>query len=128
MDGIAFYFHWNTPDIAMSTLNDTDLFVIERSGTQYQVRSDEMSTLNDTDLFVVEREGVQYKVEAVDVVADPITGAFEAPVEVLTPLNGAGIGAGVPYTPISSPITTVGAGGTVEYETSQIIGVHFSVR
>ena len=82
-----------------------------------------MSTLNDTDLFVVEREGVQYKVEAVDVVVDPITGELEAPVEVLTPLNGAGIGAGVPYNPISSPITTVGAGGETVYETSAITNV-----
>ncbi len=64
-----------------------------------------MSTLNDTDLFVVERGGVQYKVEYADV--DPITGELEAPVEVLTPLNGAGIGAGAPYNPISSTITTV---------------------
>lgn len=79
-----------------------------------------MSTLNDTDLFVVEREGVQYKVEAVDVVVDPITGEFETPVEVLTPLNGAGIGSGVPYNPISSPIVTVGDGGSVTYETSAI--------
>ena len=107
----------------MSTLNDTDLFVIERSGTQYQVGYDQMSTLNDTDLFVVEREGVQYKVEAVDVVVDPITGELESPVEVLTPLNGAGIGAGAPYNPISSPIVTVGAGGTVDYETSAITNV-----
>jgi hypothetical protein len=51
----------------MSTLNDTDLFVIERSGTNYQVRSDEMSTLQDTDLFVVERSGTNYQIEAKDV-------------------------------------------------------------
>ena len=82
-----------------------------------------MSTLNDTDLFVVEREGVQYKVEAVDVVVDPLTGELESPVEVLTPLNGAGIGAGVPYNPISSPIVTVGGGGSVDFETTPIQGI-----
>jgi hypothetical protein len=50
----------------MSTLNDTDLFIIERSGTNYQVRSEEMSELLDTDLFVVERDGVNYKLAAED--------------------------------------------------------------
>ena len=77
----------------MSTLNDSDLFVTSRSGTQYQVRSDEMSTLNDTDLFVVERDGVQYKIEAQDVSTGP-TGLIESPVEVLTPVNGSGLNDG----------------------------------
>ena len=104
----------------MSTLNNTDLFLVERDGQNHQITRDQMSTLNDNDLLLVEREGVQYKVEAVDVVVDPITGEFETPVEVLTPLNGAGIGAGVPYNPISSPIVTVGPGGEVAYETSAI--------
>ena len=78
-----------------------------------------MSTLNDTDLFVVEREGVQYKLEAQYVSTGP-TGELEAPVEVLTPLNGAGIGSGVPYNPISSPITLVGEGGVSTCETDPI--------
>jgi len=107
----------------MSTLNNTDLFLVERDGQNYQITSEQMSTLNPTDLLLVEREGVQYKVEAVDVVVDPITGELETPVEVLTPLNGAGIGAGVPYNPISSPIVTVGAGGSIDYETSNITNV-----
>ena len=95
----------------MSTLNDTDLFVIERSGTNYQVRSDEMSTLNDTDLFVVERSGTNYKIEAKDISTGP-TGSIEQPVSVLTPFNGAGTNAGEPYNPLSTAITTVGAGGS----------------
>ena len=65
-----------------------------------------MSTLNPTDLLLVEREGVQYKMQAGDMDLGP-TGVLEAPVEVLTPLNGAGLGPGVPYNPISSPITAV---------------------
>ena len=81
-----------------------------------------MSTLNPSDLLLVEREGVQYKMQAGDMDLGP-SGQIEAPVEVLTPLNGAGIGAGVPYNPISSSITTVGAGGSVEYETSPIVSV-----
>ena len=95
----------------MSTVNDTDLLAVERDGTQYQVPYSDMSTLNDTDLLIIEREGVKYKVEADDLNLGS-TGALESPVEVLTPLNGAGVGPGVPYSPISSPIVTVGAGGT----------------
>ena len=50
----------------MSTLNDTDLFLVERDGQNHQITSEQMSTLNDTDLLLVEREGVQYKMEAAD--------------------------------------------------------------
>ena len=90
----------------MSTLNDTDLFVIERSGTQYKARSDELSTLNDTDLFVVERSGTQYKVAASDVDLGP-SGSMNSPVAVVTPVNGAGLNAGTNYEPLSTTISTV---------------------
>jgi hypothetical protein len=106
----------------MSTLNDTDLFVIERSGTNYQVRSNEMSTLQDTDLFVVERSGTNYQVEAKDINLGP-TGTIEKPVAVLTPFNGAGTNAGEPYQPLSTAITAVGAGGEVVYATDTIASV-----
>ena len=105
----------------MSTLNDSDLFVIERSGTQYQVRSDEMSTLNDTDLFVVEREGVQYKIEAQDVSTGP-TGVIESPVEVLTPVNGSGLNDGQAYNPLSNAITGVFGSGSVNVNSDEITG------
>ena len=61
-----------------------------------------MSTLNDTDLFVVERDGVQYKIEAQDVnVLGPLVPL--KPVEVLTPVNGSGLNDGQPYNPQSLP-------------------------
>ena len=104
----------------MSTLNDSDLFVIERSGTQYQVRSDEMSTLNDTDLFVVEREGVQYKIEAQNVSTGP-SGVIEAPVEVLTPVNGSGLNDGEAYNPQSTAITGVFGSGSITVESDEIV-------
>jgi hypothetical protein len=106
----------------MSTLNDTDLFVIERSGTNYQVRSNEMSTLQDTDLFVVERSGTNYQIEAKDINLGP-TGSIEEPVSVLTPFNGAGLNDGEPYQPLSTAITAVGVGGEVVYSTDTIANV-----
>ena len=48
----------------MSTLHDTDYFVVQRSGSAYHVSSSDMSTLHDTDLLVVQRDGAQYKIEA----------------------------------------------------------------
>ena len=48
----------------MSTVNNSDLLVVERDGNLYQITYDQMSTLNDDDLFCVERDGVSYKVEA----------------------------------------------------------------
>ena len=96
----------------MSTINDADLLAVERSGTLYQVRSDELSTLNDTDLLAVERSGTLYKIEAQDLELGP-TGTISTPVEVLTPTNGSGLNDGQPYNPLTSAITTVGGGGTL---------------
>jgi hypothetical protein len=106
----------------MTTLQNNDLFLVERESTQYKVENKNMGQVLDTDLFLVERDGVQYKVTGDQVGAGP-TGEFEEPVEVLTPLNGAGIGTGVPYNPISSPITVVGAGGVSNCETELIESV-----
>ena len=106
----------------MSTLQDTDLFIVDRNGTNHQLPNSQMSTLQDTDLFVVEREGVNYKIEAKDISAGP-TGSIDTPVAVLTPLNGAGTNAGEPYNPLSTAITAVGAGGSSSYSTDTIASV-----
>ena len=55
-----------------------------------------MSTINDDDLLLVERGGVQYKLAAVDL--DLSSGSIGSPVEVLTPLDGAGVGGAFNYT------------------------------
>ena len=81
-----------------------------------------MSTLEETDLFVVEREGVNYKVESKYVVKGN-TGTMEKPVEVLTPFNGAGLNEGEPYFPVSSRITAVGPSGEKVYTTDTIESV-----
>ena len=103
----------------MSTINDSDLFIIERSGTLYQVRSDELSTLNDTDLFVVERSGTLYKVAASDAELGP-NGSTSTPVSVLTPVNGSGLNDGQSINPLSSSITNVATSGNVALSSDTI--------
>ena len=85
----------------MSTINDSDLLLVERNGNLHQITYDQMSTLNDDDILLVERGGVQYKVEAQYVSTGP-NGIILPSVEVLTPLNGAGLNDGQSYTPMSS--------------------------
>ena len=103
----------------MSTVNDNDLFIVERSGTLYKLRHEDMSTLNDTDLFVVERSGTLYKVAAEDVDLGP-TGSTSTPVTVLTPVNGSGLNDGQDIEPLSSAITTVAGSGTITVPTAEI--------
>ena len=106
----------------MSTINDTDLLLVERNGVQYQITYDQMSTLNDDDLLLVERGGVQYKVEAQHV-STGANGLIIPPVEVLTPVNGAGITEFTTYEPVSSAITAVGENGTIAKDTDEILSV-----
>lgn len=106
----------------MSTVNDTDLLLVERNGVQYQITYDQMSTLNDDDLLLVERGGVQYKVEAQHV-STGANGLIIPPVEVLTPVNGAGITEFDSYEPVSSAITAVGEAGTIPKDTDEIQSV-----
>ena len=103
----------------MSTVNDTDLLMVEREGTQYKVKTDSMSTLQETDLLLVERDDVSYKVEA-KYVSKGNTGSMETPVEVITPFNGAGLNEGDPYQPVSSELTYVGGPGP-------LLGLMFAV-
>ena len=52
----------------MSTLQNSDLFLVERGGTSYKVTSENLvSTLADTDLLLVERSGTSYKITGADV-------------------------------------------------------------
>lgn len=52
----------------MSTINDSDYFIVERSGTQYKVSAENlMSTIEDTDLMIIARGNSQYKVTCADV-------------------------------------------------------------
>ena len=106
----------------MSTINDTDLLMVEREGTQYKVKTESMSTLQETDLLLVERDDVSYKVEA-KYVSKGNTGSMETPVEVLTPFNGAGLNEGEPVEPLSTAITAVGPGGDFEYATDDIFSI-----
>ena len=106
----------------MSTINDSDLLLVERNGNLHQITYDQMSTLNDDDILLVERGGVQYKVEA-QYVSTGANGLIIPPVEVLTPINGAGITEFDQYEPLSSAITAVGEAGTIAKETDEILSV-----
>ena len=107
----------------MSAVNNSDLLVVERDGNLYQIAYDQMSTLNDDDLLLVERGGVQYKVEA-QYVSTGANGLIIPPVEVLTPINGAGITVFDQYEPLSSTITAVGEAGTIAKNTDDIQSVN----
>ena len=84
----------------------------------HQITYDQMSTLNDDDILLVERGGVQYKVEA-QYVSTGSNGLIVPPVEVLTPINGAGITEFDQYEPLSSAITAVGEAGTIAKDTDE---------
>ena len=110
----------------MSTINDSDLLLVERNGNLHQITYDQMSTLNDDDILLVERGGVQYKVEA-QYISTGANGLIIPPVEVLTPINGAGITEFDQYEPLSSAITAVGEAGTIAKDTDEIQSVTTSI-
>ncbi len=105
-------------------MEDTDLLLVERAGTSYKIETQDMSNLQDSDLLLVEREGVSYKMTADQLPSGGgATGFIEQPVQVLTPLNGAGLNDGEPYKPLSTAITAVGADGDLVYTTDTIASV-----
>lgn len=57
----------------MSTVNDTDLLLVNRGGQSYNVKIEDMSTLQDTDLLLVNRGGQSYKIEAKDLPGGEVT-------------------------------------------------------
>ncbi len=85
----------------MSTPTSGDLLLVNRGGVNYQIDYDDMSTLQDTDLLLVNRAGVNYQIAASDINLGP-DGVILPSVDVLTPLNGAGLDEGSAYTPLSS--------------------------
>ena len=110
----------------MSTTNNTDILLVERSGTQYKITIADMSTLNDTDLLLIERSGTQYKIEAQDLTL--ISGYFDTPVTVLTPLNGAGLNAGQSYEPLSSAIVSESSGVITFTDNTELANIVGPVR
>lgn len=85
----------------MSTPTSGDLLLVNRGGVNYQIDYDDMSTLQDTDLLLVNRAGVNYQIAASDLDLGP-DGLILPSVDVLTPVNGAGLNEGASYTPLSS--------------------------
>ena len=113
----------------MSKIEPNDEFLVQRSSTSFKTKaSDLMSTIEDTDLMLIQRGVSSFKVTCEDV-KDQLggggggnTGSISTPVEVLTPVNGAGMSDG-PVTPLSSAITNVGGAGSYNPVTSDITDV-----
>ena len=101
----------------MSTPTSGDLLLVNRGGSNYQIDFDDMSTLQDTDLLLVNRGGVNYQVEAQYV--SGANGIIHAPVEVVTPIDNAGI---TRYA-LSDSITNVEGPGQLVVQTDQITSV-----
>ena len=74
----------------MSTINDDDLFLVERENNSYSVRAENLmddTIIQESDLFLVEREGTSFKVSA-STIKDDLggpTGIIDAPVVVTSP-------------------------------------------
>ena len=51
----------------MSTLNETDMFLIQQNGTTNTVENKDRSVLDPDDLFLVQRSGVTHTIKASDV-------------------------------------------------------------
>ena len=64
-----------------------------------------MSTLEDTDLLLVNRGGTNYQLAAVDLVLK--SGEIGSPVEVLTPPDGSGVGGANTFTPQTGEILDI---------------------
>lgn len=90
----------------MSSPNPGDLLLVNRDGVNYQIDYNDMSTLQDTDLLLVNRGGTNYQLPAVDL--DLKSGSIGSPVEVLSPVDGAGVGGAFNYTAVSDTVTAKG--------------------
>ena len=88
-----------------------------------------MANLADDDLLLVQRTSAgistNYSITGSALKEDltSVSGLIVPPVEVLTPINGAGITEFDQYEPLSSAITAVGEAGTIAKETDEIQSV-----
>lgn len=99
----------------MSTINDSDYFLVERSGTQYKVSAENlMSTIQDSDLMIIARGNTQYKVTCADV-RDQLGGASSFNCEFLV-IGGGGLHAN----------GTIGAGAVTDMKTGGGAGGYIS--
>ena len=86
------------------TVNDTDKFLVNRSGSSYHLEAQNlMAELQDDDLMLVNRSGKSYKATGAE-----IKGSLKPPAEVIKPqIMAPANGAGSTYSPESNTITSV---------------------
>ena len=98
----------------MADVLETDLFLVERGGQNYQTPGSNMAELLDDDLMLVERDGTCYKATGQEIKDSlggggvPILGSINQPT-VLGPQQDEIIGG--TYYQKSDVITAIGAGG-----------------
>ena len=92
-------------DPVLKSWNGTEWVEVGSSGVVTSELPELPSTLESTDLLVIERSGVQYRIPSEDLV--PVTGAIHTPVEVLTPFDGAGVGGDRSYSPMTNTISAI---------------------
>lgn len=90
-------------DPVLKSWNGTEWVEVGSSGVVTSELPQLPTEVDDTDILSIERGGVQYKVSSLDLV--PLSGAIHTPVEVLTPLDGAGVGGDKTYTPMTNTIS-----------------------
>ena len=77
--------------MANNNIEGTDTFLVNRSGTSYQIEAkDLMAKLQDDDLMLVNRGGTSYKAVGSDIIESLKPAIVEAPT-VYTPADGAGL-------------------------------------
>ena len=88
------------------TVNDTDKFLVNRSGSSYHLEAQNlMAELQDDDLMLVNRSGKSYKATGAE-----IKESLKPPAEVIKPqIIAPPNGAGTTITPISTEIISVGS-------------------
>ena len=92
-------------DPVLKSWNGTEWVEVGSSGVVTSELPELPSALESSDLLVIERGGVQYRIPSDDLV--PVTGAIHTPVEVLTPVDGAGVGGDRTYSPMTNTISAI---------------------
>ena len=103
-------------DPVLKSWNGTEWVEVGSSGVATSELPELPSTLESSDLLVIERGGVQYRIPSDDLV--PATGAIHTPVEVLTPFDGAGVGGDKTYNPMTNTISAVQRAEGSDYKTT----------
>ena len=81
------------------TVNDTDKFLVNRSGSSYHLEAQNlMAELQDDDLMLVNRSGKSYKATGAEIKESLKPPATVIKPQIIAPADGAGTGTVIPET------------------------------